>query len=210
MVLKLPQEAILFLVEYTALVSFLGGVISEDVLLFFLLVFGTQAKQFLIVCSFGFLGAMLHDVVLYAFAQSAWAWRWRKRWRIGQRSRIIIAFLEKLGGKGYVIPLMFSKFVYGTRVPVIFYAANKERSIARFILMNAYALAVWFAVMIPIVWFASKGFYHVLSAVQEVERALGLVILGILVIYGFNRLIRKIVLRYQKYRQERNRSRAVT
>ena len=73
--------------------------------------------------------------------------------------------------------LVMSKFLYGTRLLMIFYAAKKEKNFKKLIFINSLAVISWVTVIGSSLWFVGKWTQISLESVSSVNRLAGLVVL---------------------------------
>lgn len=193
--MELLQSLLAMLMPYAPLVAFIVGFLTEDLLLFVAFLAGTGDLSIIVVSIFGLLGIIAHDALVYWCACSSLATRIVARWKPKERYRGLARFLERLGGGHYFFPLVLSKFVYGTRIALVAYAARTERSTARFFAFNALAAAIWITVMMPLGWLAGRGVSVVAFVVRDLEKVLGVIVIAVLVVYLINLIIRRWITR---------------
>jgi len=174
------------------LLSFLGGFLSEDILLFLTILAGTNIVPLYHVLLFGFLGIMLHDTLFFFLGRSRFI-SYLKNFVSKDKRKELIAFVHKYNGKGYFVLLAVSKFIYGIRAATIFYASHKEKSYLRFFIFNTLSILLWFVVMIPLGWLAGRGFSSLLQTVTRIEKLLLVVIIGLILFYVFRTYLRKVL-----------------
>ncbi|HLC53293.1 MAG TPA: hypothetical protein VJK03_02000 [Candidatus Nanoarchaeia archaeon] len=183
------------LFSHTEIFSLLAGLASEDLLLFMALFSGQGLIELWVIAVFGFLGVVVHDSVVFFLMRSELAEWISRKIKLKKKRKSIIKFIQHFSKNGYFIPLLLSKFIYGTRIPLIAYAQHREKNAARFILFNSLAVALWSCVMIPLAWLAGKGFSRAFSVVRGIEGFLGIAVLSILVLSALNRSIRAVFIR---------------
>ena len=176
---------------YGLLASLVAGILSEDLLLLLIILAGASLKDLGIIALFGFIGAIIHDCAIYFIADSNIMKKFNKKIKFSKRNKGLMLFMERLGNGGYFKPLALSKFIYGTRVGIIFYAVHKEKKFRDFMLYNTLAVLIWFVVMVPMGWLAGRGFSGLLEIVNGVEKILAATILVVVIIYIARRLLSK-------------------
>ncbi len=180
-----------FLQYNLALVSSIAGFLSEEVLLFFIILSGVGVTNLWIVALFGFIGIIVHDSVFYFFACSNIIKKLNTKIKFSENNKGIVLFIEKLGNGGYFKPLLLSKFIYGTRVPLIFYAAHREKNFGKFILYNILTVLCWFLIMAPIGWLAGQGFSKLLRVVRGIEKVLAVILILAIIVYAVRKLVNR-------------------
>ena len=184
-----------FLQYNLALVSSVAGFLSEEVLLFFIILSGVGVTNLWIVMLFGFIGIIVHDALFYFIAHSNIIKKLNTKIKFSENHRGIVLFIEKIGRGGYFKPLLLSKFIYGTRIPIIFYTAHKEKRFGRFLLYNMLAVLCWFLIMAPVGWLAGQGFSKLLHIARGIEKLLAVVLILAIIVY----IVRKLVIGKEKY-----------
>ncbi len=182
---------------HSILISFVAGILSEDLLLLLAIASGGSRIDFFTICVFGFLGALFHDAIIFIFAQLSFCKRWIARLEEKEAHKPLVRFIERLGRGDYLIPLCISKFIYGTRLALVLHIGHKEHRFWRFFFVNTFFVFLWFLIMMPIGWLAGRGFVHLLGVVRDVEKIIGILILFIILAVLFNVLFKKILLWYK-------------
>ncbi|MBI3334701.1 hypothetical protein HYZ97_04390 [Candidatus Pacearchaeota archaeon] len=176
------KELILALIEQPVLISLIAGIFGEDYVLLLMVLAGTGTIAFWKIIVFGFIGVMLHDIVVYFMGRTEMFSRFFSKQKEKKRHKKKNAWVLSLGHGGYIVPMIISKFIYGTRVFATLYASQRERKFSKFFLINSGAVLLWFAVMAPVGWFAGKGFTKLLAVVNTIEKVL-VILLALIVIY---------------------------
>ena len=175
--------------------SFFAGFVSEEALLFISFLSGQGDIPFGIIVFFGFLGIVMHDLLFYFIPRTQWVRQFIARLERSRHHSHIIHVIETIGRGSYFLPLLLSKVVYGTRIPLLVYASTREKSPARFLFLNGLAVACWCAILLPLGWLAGQGFSKLFSIVKGIEMLLGIIVLFALFIYMINRAIRHYILK---------------
>ena len=196
--MELFKELMLVLLAYEPLVSFVAGLLNEDLLFFLAFLAGEGSLNLGIVFVLGFFGIMAHDIILYLIVRLPACQSFVKRWNPGKRHQGIVRFIQTIGRNGYLIPLMISKFIYGTRVALAWYAAHHEPRFWRYFARNALAVIVWLAVMLPIGWLAGRGFSELAHVVRGIEKVIGVLVLFVILMYLINYVLKRFFLRRAK------------
>ena len=98
----------------------------------------------------------------------------------------------------HFLALLVTKFLYGTRIIMIFYLAKERLSFARFGAYNAIITGAWAIVICSIGWFAGKGVTWVERAFSSVSLALGVLIIFVVVLYGVRIWLNKIIVEEER------------
>lgn len=188
--MNIINELLLLMHSHLYLVSFLFGVLSEEALLLLAIFAGQSRDSLLVVFIFGFLGIITHDLIFFFISKTNIIRKTGKK----IKEENLFSFVSKIGEKKKFIALIVSKFIYGTRVPMVLYTGQRKK-LYDFIVMDSSAVFIWCSIMIPLGWFAGRGFAEVMEIVKGVEKAIGIIILFIILIYVINHFARKYYLR---------------
>lgn len=174
------------------LLSFLGGLLTEEIVFILLIINERGAWGIVNVALFGFLGIIVHDVLVYFISKSDFAVKLKKRFAPHKKSRRLIKKIINLGGDDYFMALFLSKFIYGTRIGAVLYASHVEKRFKEFFIKNTLAVVLWLAVVIPLSVILGEGLLRFFHAIKGLERFV-IIILAVFIIVYFvrNALIRK-------------------
>lgn len=90
-------------------------------------------------------------------------------------------FIERLVGEKPWLALMMVKFLYGSRVAMILYAAAKRLHFGLFTLFNTLGAIIWLFVFIPLGYFAGKGVSQAAPLMEALPAALVVLIVSIII-----------------------------
>ena len=91
------------------------------------------------------------------------------------------------------MPMVISKFIYGTRVFATLYASQQEKKFTKYFIINLLALLLWFAIMTPIGWYAGRGFTKLLDVVKGIEKLLAIIVALILIYFVIHFISKKFM-----------------
>src|SRR3989344_4599685 len=110
------KEFMVSLIAQPALISIIAGIFGEDYILFLMILSGTGIISFWKVVVFGFVGVLLHDTVVYLAGRYGFVDKFILRKKRKVRHKKKKDWILGLGKGGYILPMVISKFIYGTRV----------------------------------------------------------------------------------------------
>ncbi len=96
------------------------------------------------------------------------------------------AFLHKLTGTRPEMALIYIKFLYGTRIAMILYAAARGMSIKTFTIYNSLGVLLWFIIFFPLGYLAGRGIARAMPLVGTVEAALVVLVASFVAVRIFN------------------------
>ena len=175
--------------SYSALLSYISGLLTEEFLIFLAILSGANVLPIWIIFVFGFLGIMTHDILFYFIGRSKLAYYIKKRFQIAKRHKKIELFIEKTGRKSIFLQLLFSKFIYGIRIAIVIYVSHKEPKFRKYLVYNSLAVLIWLIIMLPLGWLAGQGFTQLLHVAKGIEKFLAIFLFSLLILYIFRKLI---------------------
>ncbi len=188
------SSAIFEFIVHPILISIIAGILSEEFVLLLALLSGYGFVGIWKVAVFGFIGVIVHDVAVYWFGRLPVTRRFFKKFGQASHHQKKLGFIFRFLKQKYYLPLLLTKFVYGTRVAFIVYLSQKERNFWRYFLVNLIAVAIWFVIMVPLGWLAGQGFSHLLTIAKGIEKLFGLIVILIMLYF----LVHKLVMRMLK------------
>lgn len=117
-----------------------------------------------------FLGTVVSDTIWF-FVGRLLERRLSRTERFGRQRERIASLLKTLTGTRPALALLFIKFLYGSRIAMIFYLAARQVSLPAFLFFNAIGTLIWLAVIFPLGYIASEGIGQTQSAVRTIEIA---------------------------------------
>lgn len=97
--------------------------------------------------------------------------------------------IVRFGKKYPIIALILSKFIYGTRIPVVVYYHTREMKLGLFMIYDFIALVIWTVIMIPLAWLAGRGLTSGLHLAKDFSAILGIAILFLVALYLIDKAI---------------------
>lgn len=185
---------VMLLVHHQIILSFISGIITEELLIFLAALSAKRILHFWIVFVFGILGIIFIDAVWFWVGRSKLVNK-LKKWKIFSKESKIEQKIHKLGGKHKFLSLFLSKFVYGTKIILIVYHSAKEMSFKKFTFYNTLAVLLWAVIMLPIGFFAGKGFVRILNLVHGIEKLFAIILIVIIIFYIVQKIVTKAIIK---------------
>ena len=187
------NEIILFLLVHPKILSFAAGLVAEEVLLILAIFSG---KGFITspwtIAVFGYLGVMVIDTVYFFIGRTKFIGGLREHRLLSRSYRKLPKFMTELKHKNEFLFLFSTKFIYGVRTFGIISLGHKGTTFGKFLKYNTLAVAIWFAIMLPLGWLAGQGLGDFFSIAQHVDRLLLVAVIIVIVYY----VVIKSVFRY--------------
>ncbi|MEK6859659.1 MAG: hypothetical protein AABX54_02480 [Nanoarchaeota archaeon] len=178
------------------LITFLVALISEELLVFLAILSGRGMISFWIVYFIGTLAVIIFDSSIFLIGKSKFGKYIENKFFPEKQMDEKIKFVNK---KSSMIYLMITKFVWGTRVPSIFYYSVRGMKYKRFLVYDIISLLVWSSIMLSAGWLAGKGFDKLLTLLKGSEKLFAILFLTALIVYVLYWLIKKIIAKEYKY-----------
>ncbi len=190
MVFEIFKELLLAIAHYPYLVSFFGGFLSEELLVFLAILSGRGTLPFWIVFVFGYLGALSMNSIWFFLGKSRFG---KKISSWFSKDKKILENVDYINRRRHLFYLIATKFVYGTRTASAVYYGMKGMNYKKFILYDSIAVLVWALIMLPAGWMAGNGFARLLNISKGIEKFAAFILVAFLVVYVLNHLIRNII-----------------
>lgn len=95
---------------------------------------------------------------------------------------IITEAIRKISRGNHLLALIFTKFLIGTRVVLIFYISRTKMAFENFIYDDIVAILVWLVVLIPIGFLSGLGFTYISDILESIYAGIGFVLLVLIVV----------------------------
>lgn len=171
------------LLHYPKILSFVSGILAEELLLFLAFLSGHHLIDFAEVFFFGLLGAICIDSLYYLIVKTKLFHKYIAKRVESLRSIGIIKRIDTVAHHNIFLALFLSKFIYGPRTLAIVNFASRGMSYRKLMTNDLGALAAWFVLMMPLAWAAGHGLISSYSSVKEIEKIIGIAIVFIVAIY---------------------------
>lgn len=124
-------------------------------------------------------GTVLSDTLWYLFGVHFLARFAHIRFFKKEREKISV-YLDRLVGTRPLTALIMVKFLYGSRIAMILYAAMRGISFFTFSLFNAIGSIIWLLVFIPLGYATGKGVGAAFPYLDAIPTAIGVLIASII------------------------------
>jgi membrane protein DedA with SNARE-associated domain len=170
-------------VPYTFFIPLLGAFFGgEETILVISMLTATGALSFPEVVLFSFLGTMLSDACWFQFGRYAME-RLERRPNIKNKFVMVADFIRTVARGRTFVALLITKFLYGTRIIMIFYLGKIQLSFRQFMLYNSVVTAIWSVAVCSLGYFAGKGVIGLLETYHNFAYSVSIVAAFIFVIY---------------------------
>lgn len=130
------------------------------------------------------LGTIISDSLWYffgAYLNSRFAGRFSNVKFLQKERAKMSGFIERLVGERPFLALIMVKFLYGSRVAMILYAASRRLHLGLFTLFNTLGAIIWLLVFVPLGYFAGRGVSHAVPLMEALPAALVVLVISVIV-----------------------------
>ncbi|VVB78327.1 SNARE associated Golgi protein [uncultured archaeon] len=202
MIYNIFNDLTLLLQTHPYIITFLVALVSEEMLVFFAILSGRGIINFWIVFSVGVFAVLIFDSVVFIIGKSKFGKYIETRFFPENKMDQKIKLIHK---KRSLVYLIITKFVWGTRIPSIFYYSVSGMRYKKFILYDFISLIIWGSLMLTSGWLAGRGFAELLKIMRGSERLLAMILVGALIIYLIHLLIKRLISKDYKYIEKINK-----
>lgn len=125
-------------------------------------------------------GTIVSDTLWYLFGRF-FAWRFSEVKFLKKEREKMSGFIARLVGEKPLVALVMVKFLYGSRIAMILYAASSGISFWTFSFFNAIGAIVWLLVFIPLGYLAGQGVSRAAPFIDALPAALAVLVISFIV-----------------------------
>lgn len=188
-----------FFSQYGILILILSGIIGgEEVIisLVFLSAMGLFPLWWILV--FVTLGEFISDLTIFSLAKLKFFHRFKRIERLTRLYEKADKFIIKISKESTFLTILYSKFIYGTRIFTLVYLSSKKVQWKKFILSDFLVFIVWMSIVVAVGWFAGSSIKKLTSTFKNIEFTLLLLLVFIIFIIVIKKWIQKKLLKKQK------------
>lgn len=195
--MNITEAIIISLMNHFYLVSFVTGLLNEEAVLFLTIIASRNDMHLQIILLLAPLGLICIDVIYAYVGRLSWPKKiGEKIGNIGEQKGLMPKLI-RLSHRHPLLALIFTKFVYGTRMPLIVYYRARGMRFRKFIVYELISIEIWAIIMIPLAWFAGKGFTSGLHIVRDFSKIVAIALLLVVLWYIISLIIGKLFLKKQ-------------
>lgn len=188
-----------FFSQYGILILILSGILGgEEVILS--LVFFSAMGLFPLwwVLVFVTLGEFMSDFAIFSFAKLKRFEKVKKTERLTKIYEKVDTFIIKVSKGSTFLAILYSKFIYGTRIMTLVYLSSKKVRWQEFIVSDFLVLMVWMSITVTVGWFVGTSVKQLGSIFKNLEFTLLLLLVFIIFVIFIKKWIEKKWLKKQK------------
>jgi membrane protein DedA with SNARE-associated domain len=127
-----------------------------------------------------FAGTIISDTLWYLFGRF-FSWRFSEVKFLKKERDKMSGFIARLVGEKPLTALIMVKFLYGSRVAMILYAASSGISFWTFTFFNGIGAVVWLLVFIPLGYLAGMGVKQIAPFMDALPAALAVLVVSFVI-----------------------------
>jgi membrane protein DedA with SNARE-associated domain len=193
------ENFILIFGDYGVLITFLGGLIGGEeaiITLAFLSAAGLFPLWWIVV--FSTIGVYLSDIIILFIGRSNLINNFQRLEKYSKVYQKIDYLIVKISKKNLFLTLLYTKFLYGTRVLTLIYLGIKKVKLTKFLIYDFIVVCIWIIPIILVGWLGGSSFRVVINVFKKIELTIILVIIFIILIILIRTWIKTKLLKLRK------------
>ena len=183
---------------YAFLVPYLGAVFGgEETILIISVLAAGGAFSFPLLFAMSFLGTVTSDIAWFYFGKYGMRWL-EGRPSIYEKIEQVEQFTVRMTRGQDFLALLITKFLYGTRLIMIFYLARKRLSFRAFLAYDAAVTGIWALVICSLGWWAGRGVSWAAQVFGDLSSVLGVMVIGFVALYALRIWLNKTLIETTK------------
>lgn len=193
------QEILLFLLsDYGWLVALLGGIFAgEEVIITLAFLAANGYISIWTVFIFSFIGIFLCDLFFFIIGRMKFVENLKQFESISHFHSKLDNFIELITRKSTFRALLYTKFIFGTRIFTLILIGLRKTKFGEFILSDLIVVLIWMSVVVSLGWFAGNSFNLIIKIFNSIQIAILFLVAIIIIILLIKRWIEKELIKKQ-------------
>lgn len=197
-IFKLFEPFVSIIIAHPLLASLLGGLFAGEEFTLFLAFLSSRGYYPLwIVYVFSFTGVFIMDFLFYQFGRLRFVHKLFRFRFFTKAYSFINLFVQKITYKHKFLILLYTKFIFGTRLISLIYLGIEKTSYRTFLITDFFVTLLWTIVIVTFGYFIGKGYSILYDIFKSVQISLAFILIMLLLFFIFRKWIRKILLQNQ-------------
>jgi len=193
------ENIIPFFVSYGVLITFLGGLIGgEEVIITFAFLSAAGMFPLWWIVVFSTMGVYLSDIIVLSIGRSNLIGNFHKLEKYSKVYQKVDYLIVKISKKNLFLTLLYTKFLYGTRILTLIYLGIKKVEWATFLVYDFIVVCIWIVPIILIGWLGGSSFRIIIAVFKRVELTIMLVVIFIILIVIIRTWVKTKLLKLRK------------
>lgn len=162
-------------------ISIVAGFLAGEELILVLAFLSAQGMlPVWIVFIFGLIGLLIRDTLLYFIGFLRPLYKLNKYARVNRISANLDSFVQKTTKQSMARMLLYTKFIFGTRILTSLYLGYKRVKPSKFLFNNTLIWAILVTIFISIGYFAGESFIFIMETFKSMTLAIAFLLLLII------------------------------
>ena len=197
-IFKLFEPFVNIIIAHPILASLLGGLFAgEEFTLFLAFLSSRGYYPIWIVYVFSFIGVFIMDFLFYQFGRSRFVHKFFRFKFFEKAYSFINLFVQKITYKHKFLILLYTKFIFGTRLISLIYLGIEKTSYRTFLITDFFVTLLWTGVIVTFGYFIGKGYSILYNIFKSVQISMVFIFIMLLLFFMFRRWIRKKLIQDQ-------------
>ncbi|MFH1901981.1 MAG: hypothetical protein ABIK26_07010 [Candidatus Omnitrophota bacterium] len=144
------------------------------------------------------LGEFISDIVIFSLGRIDLFHKFKKIEKLTKLYKKADNLIMKVSKKSTFLTILYSKFIYGTRIFTLVYLSSKKTKWQKFLVSELLALMVWMSITVVIGWFAGASIKQFSLAFKNTGLTIALLVIFIILIIMMKKWIQTKLLKKQK------------
>lgn len=188
-----------FFSEYGILILILSGILGgEEIIIGLVFLSATGLFPLWWILVFVTLGELMSDFTIFSLAKLKFFQKFKRIEKLTRLYEKADKFIIKISKESTFLTILYSKFIYGTRIFTLVYLSSKKVQWKKFILSEFLVLIVWMSITVAVGWFVSASIQQLSSIFKNIEFTLLLLLICVIFIIMIKKWIQKKLLQKQE------------
>ena len=187
--MEIIEQIIRMFIAHFYLISFISGFFGEEAILFLTFLASENTLHLQIILILAPLGLLFMDTLYFYLGRFKLSKKVSEELHTIGKAKGVLPWIIRFSGRHSLLALIITKFIYGTRIPLMVYYNTRGMKYKRFLIYDFVALELWAVIMIPLAWLAGRGLTLGLHLIKDFSKIAGTAILFIIAWYIANKII---------------------
>jgi len=197
--MNIIESFIPFFASYGTLITFLGGLIGgEEVIITFAFLSATGLFPLWWIAVFSTIGVYLSDIIVLSIGRCDRIGNFQRLEKYSKVYQKVDHLIVKISRENLFLTLLYTKFLYGTRVLTLIYLGIKKVKWIKFLIYDFIVVCIWIIPVILVGWLGGSGFRIVITVFKRAELTIMLIIIFIILVLMIRAWIKTKLLKLRK------------
>lgn len=185
--------------NYPILIAFLGGLFGgEEVIITLSFLSANGFIPIWILFVFALIGVFLSDIFVFFIGKLRIIKNFKNIEKFSKVYMQVDSRISKLTRESVFLTLLYTKFLYGTRVLTLIYVGLKDIKLRKFMLYDFIVTFIWMCVIVSIGWFAGSSYNLIYKIFKNVQIALLTILIFVVLFFILRKWVGKKLIKMRK------------